>query len=269
MSRLIKCDFFFLILCGSLLFFAKITAQEYPIKKLEGFEKVAISPLVYICPHFLSDEECDHLIEIARSSLKRTEVIDPHSPHSKTSTGRTSLGTFLPFITKDQVVINIRARIAKITEIPLERAERMQILYYDIGGEFVPHYDYFDLATIGGLVNYNRGGQRIATFIVYLNTPEKGGETFFLEADLKIVPEKGKALLFYNLREEGWTDPMSLHAGLPVLEGEKWLMTQWLREKSLLKSRLPGPLQREKRARRSKALKFCCYSFVENRLFSK
>ncbi len=53
-----------------------------------------------------------------------------------------------------------------------------------------------------------------------------------------IVPEKGKALLFYNLREEGWTDPMSLHAGLPVLEGEKWLMTQWLREKELIKKQV-------------------------------
>ncbi len=231
MSRFIGYKKCCLILCGSLIFFTKIMAQENVPTKLQGFERVAVSPLVYVCPHFLSDAECDHLIEIGRPSLKRTEVIDPHSPDNRTDTARTSLGVFLPFITNDPVVLAIKARIAEVTEIRADRAERIQILYYGVGGEYRPHYDYFDPATTGGLVHYNRGGQRMATFIVYLNTPEKGGETIFPRAELKIVPEKGKALLFYNITEEGNPDPMSLHAGAPVIKGEKWLMTEWLREK--------------------------------------
>ena len=66
--------------------------------------------------------------------------------------------------------------------------------------------------------------------MVYLNTPEKGGETVFPRVRLKIVPEKGKAVLFYNVSDSGRVDPMSFHGGAPVERGEKWLMTCWLRE---------------------------------------
>lgn len=103
-------------------------------------------------------------------------------------------------------------------------------LHYGIGGEYKPHYDYFDPSTPGGLYHYNRGGQRVASFIVYLNTPEAGGETVFPKAKLRVKPEKGKALLFYNVDPEGKEDPMSFHGGAPVIAGEKWIITRWLRQ---------------------------------------
>ena len=103
------------------------------------------------------------------------------------------------------------------------------MLHYDEGGEYRPHYDYFDVNTPGGLVHTNRGGQRMATFMIYLADTEEGGETIFPKADLKVHPQKGKAVMFFNVDSNGKEDPMSFHGGAPVLKGEKWIMTRWMR----------------------------------------
>jgi prolyl 4-hydroxylase len=195
------------------------------------FKQVCASPRVYVCDHFLSDKECDHLIEIARDSLQRATVLDPRSANNLVDSRRTSLGTWIPRTSQDKVVNKVWKRIAEVTHIPKENGEDLQILYYRVGAEYQPHYDYFDPATPGGLVHYNRGGQRVATFMVYLSPTEEGGETIFPRAGVKIAPEKGKAVLFYNVTPEGKEDPMSFHGGAPVVRGEKWLMTRWLRER--------------------------------------
>lgn len=138
---------------------------------------------------------------------------------------------FVPAMTTDRIIKTIYKRIAKATRIPEQNGESMQILYYGVGAEYQPHFDYFDPSTPGGLAHFNRGGQRVATFLVYLNTPEKGGETVFPRAHIEITPEKGKALLFYNVDSEGMPDPWSFHGGAPVISGEKWLLSRWLRER--------------------------------------
>ncbi len=196
----------------------------------ENFKKISDSPLVYTCDQFLSDEECEHLIEIAKPSLARSTVVDLNSLDNQLDSRRTSLGMFLPYNIKDETVKRIEKRIAKVTAIPRENGENMQILYYGVGAEYQPHFDYFDPDTVGGLAQYNRGGQRVATLMVYLNTPKQGGETIFPRVGLKVVPKKGKALLFYSVDAEGNSDPMSFHGGAPVLMGEKWVVTRWLRE---------------------------------------
>ena len=196
----------------------------------DGFVKVCDEPLVYVCDRFLKDQDCDHLIALGAPSLKRSTVVNPDGAVSLIDSRRTSLGMFLPFFTQDEVVLNIHRRIAEVTSIPEENGESMQILYYGEGAEYRPHYDYFDPKTPGGLFHYRRGGQRVASFIIYLNTPEAGGETVFPRVHLKITPEKGKALLFYNVDAMGAEDPMSFHGGAPVLKGEKWIITRWLRE---------------------------------------
>ncbi|MBS0627106.1 MAG: 2OG-Fe(II) oxygenase [Verrucomicrobia bacterium] len=210
---------------------ASLFAQKDEQKNIDGFfEKLSDSPLVYACDCFLSDEECDYLINLAKPSLTRSTVADTASAKNLLHSARTSFGMFFPWGIKDKIVRDIHRRIAQITDIPEENGESMQVLHYGIGAEYQPHYDTFDPATPGGLIHYNRGGQRVATFIMYLNTPKKGGETIFPEIGLKITPKKGKALLFYNVNAEGISDPMSLHGGAPVIEGEKWIMTRWLRE---------------------------------------
>ena len=195
-------------------------------------KKLSNSPLVFSCDQFLSDAECDHLIELARPFLKRAVVVDDNKLEPAIHTDRTSSGTFISSAMEDEVVKSIQTRIATTTSIPEEHGEMMNVLHYDIGQEYKPHFDYFNPETPSGLENCNRGGQRIATFIIYLNTPEEGGETIFPKVELKITPTKGKALFFYNVTESGALDPETLHGGAPVIKGEKWIVTRWLRDRS-------------------------------------
>jgi prolyl 4-hydroxylase len=195
------------------------------------FQKICDAPRIYICEHFLSDQECDHIIAISRNSLSRNTVIDPNGPNHQVDWRRTSLGTWIPSTTQDKKVKSIHKRIAEITGIPEKNGEDIQVLYYGVGAEYQPHFDYFDPKTPGGWIEFNRGGQRVATFMVYLHTTESGGETIFPKAKLKIAPQKGKAVLFYSVDRSGKEDPMSFHGGAPVIKGEKWLMTRWLRER--------------------------------------
>lgn len=196
----------------------------------KGFKKISDSPKIYICENFLSDKECDHLIEMGRPSLNRSLVVNPDGPASVVDDRRTSSGTFFSETPDDEVLKTIHRKVAQVTKIPEKNGEGIQLLHYGVGGEYQAHFDYFDPETQGGLSHFSRGGQRVATFIVYLHTTEAGGETIFPKANVKVAPKKGKAVLFYNVDEQNKPDPMSFHGGAPVVKGEKWIMTRWLRE---------------------------------------
>lgn len=114
--------------------------------------------------------------------------------------------------------------------LPEENGEGIQVLSYNIGQEYRPHWDYFDNTTEGGALCYNRGGQRIATLIMYLANTEEGGETIFPKANIQVNPIKGNAVLFYNCTPDGKEDPLTLHGGTPVIKGEKWIATKWIRK---------------------------------------
>lgn len=194
-----------------------------------NIEVLSESPKVVVVHGFLSEEECAHLIEIAKPALLRSTVVDLDSKVSKLDDRRTSQGMFFPYNMNDSIVAAIEERIAKFTNIPRENGENIQVLHYDVGGEYQPHHDYFDISTVGGRYHCQRGGQRRASFLMYLNTPEAGGETIFPRLNIKVKPVKGDALLFYNSDPQGNVDPLSLHGGAPVIAGEKWIATRWLR----------------------------------------
>lgn len=194
------------------------------------FKKVADSPEIYECEHFLTDAECDSIIKKAKPDLLKSTVIDNNSSKELLDTRRTSLGTFFSTQSEIAAVKKIRKQAELITGIPKKNGEGLQVLYYSIGAEYQPHFDFFDPNSPGGFIHYNRGGQRVATLLVYLNTPEQGGETIFPKARVSIDPSKGKAVLFYNVDLQGRPDPNSLHGGAPVISGEKWIATLWLRE---------------------------------------
>lgn len=189
------------------------------------------SPRIFMLRGFLSDKECNHMIKISNPNLLASEVVDENKTGQTISKSRTSRGFFISDDWKDPISIKIEKRIAKLTNMPIENGESLYVLCYEIGKEFMPHHDYFDPNTPGGAECLLRGGQRIATVIMYLNTPEEGGETLFPEANISIKPRKGDAVLFYNCTPEGMVDPNSLHAGSPVIAGEKWIMTKWIRER--------------------------------------
>ncbi|KAK4483271.1 hypothetical protein RD792_010456, partial [Penstemon davidsonii] len=114
----------------------------------------------------------------AKSELKRSAVADNESGKSKLSEVRTSSGMFIPKA-KDPIVAGIEEKIATWTFLPKENGEDIQVLRYEPGQKYDPHYDYF-----ADKVNIARGGHRIATVLMYLTDVEKGGETVFPSAEV-------------------------------------------------------------------------------------
>ena len=192
-------------------------------------EIISESPKIIVFHNYLSEAECDYLIRYGAPSLARSTVVDNNSTASKVDNVRTSKGMFFPYNHNDGTIRNIERRISYTTNIPEDNGENIQLLHYTTGAEYKPHHDFFDPHTVGGSEHLKRGGQRHATFIMYLNTPGQGGETVFPLLNIKIPARKGDALLFYNSDPNGTVDKMTLHGGAPVIAGEKWIATRWLR----------------------------------------
>ena len=183
-------------------------------------------PRVVVLGGLLSDEECDAMIELARPKLARSTTVEPDSGGDMVHPDRTSFGMGFARGEND-LCRRIEARIAHLLEWPLEKGEGLQVLNYGPGAQYKPHHDYFDPAMPGSEVLLRRGGQRVASVVMYLNTPERGGATVFPESHLEVAAVKGNAVFFSYDRPHPMT--RTLHGGAPVLAGEKWILTKWLR----------------------------------------
>ena len=191
----------------------------------------SINPRIFVVRNFLSDAECDHMITIARAKIERSTTVDPETGGLITVDGRTSSSTFF-WIGHDPVVTAIEERIANLVNIPVVNGEGLQVLNYKEGQFYNPHFDFFDPDLKGSAPALAVGGQRVATFIMYLSSVAEGGETHFPEMDIKVPPTRGDAVLFYNVTVDGKVDRNTLHASLPVISGEKWASTKWIRERA-------------------------------------
>ena len=181
-------------------------------------------PALRVLENILSGQECDELIELARPRLQRALTVDSEGRH-QVDQRRTSEGMFFT-LNEVPLVGRIEQRLATLLGVPASHGEGLQILHYLPGQEYEPHFDWFDPEQPGYGAITAVGGQRIASVVMYLNTPARGGGTAFPEIGLTVTARRGAAVYFAY---EGG-DQSSLHAGLPVLEGEKWIATKWLRE---------------------------------------
>jgi prolyl 4-hydroxylase len=175
----------------------------------------------------LSDAECDALMALAGPRLARSETVDHRSGASEVNAARTSQGMFFER-GETPLIEGIEKRIGGLLNWPVAKGEGLQVLRYEPGAEYLPHYDYFDPAMPGTPAVLQRGGQRLATLIIYLNTPESGGATVFPDLGLEVAPIKGNAVFFSYAEPHPKT--RTLHGGAPVGAGEKWVATKWLRE---------------------------------------
>jgi len=123
----------------------------------------------------------------------------------------------------------IRHRISAATALPVPLFEPSQVLHYSVGQSFRPHHDFLDPGNPAYCDDLARFGQRIATFLIYLNDGYGGGETSFPAIDLQFRASEGDALFLTNVTRDGTPDPTTLHAGLPPTSGEKWVFSQWIR----------------------------------------
>jgi prolyl 4-hydroxylase len=185
------------------------------------------NPRVVVFANLLSDAECDEIVRLASARLARSETVQIETGSSEINEARTSEGMFFER-GEHPVCARLEARLAALLSWPIENGEGLQVLRYRPGAEYKPHYDYFDPAQPGTPTILKRGGQRVASIVCYLNTPTRGGATIFPDVQLDVAPVKGNAVFFSYDRAHPVT--RSLHGGAPVIEGEKWVATKWLRE---------------------------------------
>jgi prolyl 4-hydroxylase len=188
----------------------------------EGGDKLQ---LIYL-EEFLTVEECDAVSALIRTNQRRSTVTG-NNEYSVTRTSHTcDLGLF-----KEQAVLQVEEKISRILGINLSYSEVMQGQHYKVGEEFREHTDYFEPKTDEYKKHATSKGNRTWTFMVYLNNTPKGGGTHFPSINKTFYPKKGAAVAWNNLYADGRPNPDTKHAGMPVEEGEKLVITKWFRER--------------------------------------
>ncbi len=185
------------------------------------------NPRIVLFGNLLSAEECEQLIALARPRMARSLTVATRTGGEEVNDDRTSNGMFFQR-GENALVQRIEARIGRLLNWPVENGEGLQVLQYRPGAEYKPHYDYFDPAEPGTPSILKRGGQRVGTLVMYLAEPAKGGGTTFPDIHLEVFPKRGHGVFFSYDRPHPST--RTLHGGAPVLAGEKWIATKWLRQ---------------------------------------
>ncbi len=174
--------------------------------------------------------ECDYLMAVSAPLMVPSKVVDTEKAGSVSEQFRTSDGAVLLPASQDFISAGLIRRLSTFAEITPENGEFLSLLRYRPGQEYRPHHDYLPEDRL----DYSRVkvcGQRRQTLLTYLNDGYLGGETVFPDLNLSFAGKNGDALLFENTDEAGRPIPASLHAGRPIISGEKWLATLWCREK--------------------------------------
>lgn len=206
-----------------------------------SFQVLSWKPRALYFPKFATSDQCQKIIDMARTRLKPSLLSLRKGETAASTKGiRTSSGTFISASDDRSGVLEaIEHKIARATMIPRSHGEAFNILRYKIGQRYVSHYDAFNPAEYGP-----QKSQRMASFLLYLSDVEEGGETMFPFENgsnmdigydyekcigLKVKPRRGDGLLFYSLLPNGTIDQASLHGSCPVIKGEKWVATKWIR----------------------------------------
>lgn len=195
-----------------------IQTADREISIIAKFEE----PLVIVLGNVLSAEECDELIMLSKDKMQRSKIgVTREVDEIRTSSGA--------FIEDDEhpTVAAIEKRISEIMNIPVEHGEGLHILHYAPGQEYKAHFDYFSAKSKAAVNN------RISTLVLYLNDVEDGGQTVFPKLNLSVYPKKGMAVYFEYFYSDQELNESTLHAGIPVIKGEKWIATQWMRKQRI------------------------------------
>ncbi|CAL9157626.1 unnamed protein product [Musa hybrid cultivar] len=218
------------------------TGESTP--SLIPFQVLSWKPRALYFPNFATAEQCQTIVQKAKSRLRPSTLALRKGETAENTQGiRTSSGTFISASEDSSGVLGqIEEKIARATMIPREQGEAFNILRYEIGQRYASHYDAFNPTEYGP-----QKSQRVASFLLYLSDVEEGGETMFPYENgsnmdiaydyekcigLKVKPRKGDGLLFYSLFTNGTIDPTSLHGSCPVIKGEKWVATKWIRDQT-------------------------------------
>jgi hypothetical protein len=190
-----------------------------------------------VLPEFVTDSVCDWLIEQARPNLKRALIYDPVGGKDIADHMRTNSAAGFDLMHADLVQIAVQARMSAATGISIHNFEGPTILHYAPGEEITNHYDFVNPRIPNYQAEIEKRGQRIVTFLVYLNDDYEGGETDFPSLNLRYHGGRRAGLFFTNALPNGEADVRMVHAGLPPKDKEKWLMSQFIRNRVALGAR--------------------------------
>ncbi|MGG0845321.1 2OG-Fe(II) oxygenase [Peribacillus simplex] len=192
----------------------KIKTEDREINIITRLEE----PLIVVLGNVLSDEECDELIRLSKDKMHRSKIGVTHELNEI----RTSSSMFFQDNEND-IISKIEKRVSSIMNIPIEHGDGIQILKYTPGQEYKAHFDFFTSTSKAAKNN------RISTIIMYLNDVGQGGETYFPKLNFSVSPQKGMAVYFEYFYNDKNLNELTLHGGAPVITGEKWVATQWMR----------------------------------------
>jgi len=192
-------------------------------------QELHATPLVRRFAGVIPRPVAEALVRMAEPLVQRSQVVDATSGQSRVDSTRTSSHAVLGARHHDHVLEAIAACMGRVSGLPAANGEYPQVMRYRTGEEFVPHVDYFNESGAGSRQSLADGGQRVQTVLLYLSDDYSGGATVFPELGLEVRGRPGELLHFHNVDAAGIGHRDSLHAGLPVTGGEKWLLSQWLR----------------------------------------
>jgi prolyl 4-hydroxylase len=195
------------------------------------------NPLVRVFPNFVPDSACAWLIEQARPNLKRALIYDPVGGKDIADHMRTNSAAGFDLMHADLVQAAVQWRMSVAVGVPIGHMEGPTVLHYAIGEQITNHYDFVNPRIPNYQAEIEKRGQRIVTFLVYLNDDYEGGETDFPDLGLRYHGAKGNGIFFTNALPNGEPDLRMVHAGLPPKDNEKWLMSQFIRNRVVLGAR--------------------------------
>jgi len=202
-----------------------LAAGDRPVEVLFVLQQ----PRVILLGNVLSEEECDAVVRHCDQRYTRSTVTSEEDGASTVHQGRTSEMACIQRGEAD-VADLIDRRLSALANWPVECSEPFQLQKYNPTQEYRPHFDWLNPDSSGHRSHLQRGGQRLATFILYLTDVEQGGGTAFPNIGLEVFPKKGNALFFLNTDANHQPDQQTLHAGSPVVKGTKIIANKWLRQ---------------------------------------
>jgi prolyl 4-hydroxylase len=192
-------------------------------------------PGIYYIDNFVKEKEINYIINESKDKLKKAHVsfLEKDKGKFKNYTGRTNTSHWLDK-NSDPISLNLCKRIAKEIDCDWKHFENYQVIYYGENEEYKYHFDAYDKQNKEKYKKYcGERGNRLKTVLVYLNDVEEGGGTGFknINGGTEVKPIKGRMVVFENVNKKNIIYKRSLHAGLPIIKGEKWAFNLWLREK--------------------------------------
>jgi len=191
------------------------------------------SPLIRSYPQFVTARMCHWFIERARGRLSRALVYEAISREVVARPTRTNTAAIFNLADTDFVFVLAQLRMSASLGVPLRHFEAVTVLHYDVGEEITEHYDFIDPELPNYTQEIAEKGDRVVTFLVYLNDDYDAGETAFPRVGIDHKGRRGEGVFFVNA-QGGRADTRTLHAGRTPGGGDKWIISQFVRDRPML-----------------------------------